>query len=132
MQRSFTRKLFNCCNLVYKSYGDMLTYFLRKLELRRIYADLIYMIKLIHNNISSSLINVFKFNNQVHRRETRGHRYKLFFNHSNKLVFSKFFTNRLVPIRNHLPDSCFNGGDTLSYFKNRLHNTDFSRFLYGH
>ena len=88
------------------------------------------MYKLIHNNISSSLINVFKFNNQVHYRETRGHRYKLFFNRSNKLVFSQLFTNHTVPIWNHLPDSCFNG-DTLFYFKNQLHNTDFSRFLYG-
>ena len=99
VQRSFTRKLFYCCNLVYKSYDDRLTYLgLQRLELRLIYADLIYMFKLIYNNISSSLINVFKFNNQVHRRETRGHRYKLFFNRSNKLVFSKFFTNRIVPI----------------------------------
>ena len=89
------------------------------------------MFKLIHNNISSSLINIFKFNNQVHRRETRGHRYKLFFNRSNKLVFSKFFINRIVPIWNHLPDSCFYG-NTVFYFKSQLHNTDFSRFLYGH
>ena len=74
VQRSFTRKLFHCCNLVNKSYDDRLTYLgLQRLELRRIYADLIYMYKLIHNNISSSLINVFKFNNQVHCRETRGH-----------------------------------------------------------
>ena len=132
VQRSFTRKLFYCCNLVSKSFDDRLTYIgLQRLELRRIYADLIYMYKLIHNNISSSLINVFKFNNQVHCRETRGHRYKLFFNRSNKLVFCKFFTNRIVPIWNHLPVSCFNG-DTLFYFKNQLHNSDFSRFLYGH
>ena len=99
VQRSFTRKLFYCCNLVSKSYDDRLIYLgVQRLELRRIYADLIYMFKLIHNNISSSLINVFKFNNQVHCRETRGHRYKLFFNRSNKLVFSNFFTNRIVPI----------------------------------
>ena len=110
-----------------KSYNDGLTYL--GFELRRIYADLIYMFKTIQNNTSSSLINVFKFNNQVHCQETRGHRYKLFFN--NKLVFSNFFTNRIVPIWNHLSDCCFNG-DTLFYFKNQLHNTDLSRFLDGH
>ena len=104
---------------------------LQRLELRRIYADLIYIFKLVRNNISSSLINVFKFNNQVHYQATRGHRYKLFCNRSNKLVFSKFFTNRIVPIWNHLPVSCFNG-DTLFYFKKQLHSIDFSRFLYGH
>ena len=62
-------------------------------------------------------------------KQQRGHRYKLFLNRSKKLVFSKFFTNRIVPIWNHLPDSCFNG-DTLFYFKKQLHNTDFSLF-YG-
>ena len=87
------------------------------------------MHKLIHNNISSSRINVFKFNNQVHCRETRGHKYKLFFNRNNKLVFSNFFTNRIISIWNHLSDSCFNG-DTLFYFKNQLHNTDFSCFFF--
>ena len=98
VQRSFTRKLFYCCNLVSKSYDDRLTYLgLQRLELRRIYADLIYMYKLIHDNISSSLIKVFKFNNQVHCRETRGHRYKLFFNRSNKLVFSNFFYKSYSP-----------------------------------
>ena len=67
VQRSFTRKLFYCCNLLSKSYDDRLTYLgLQRLELRLIYADLIYMYKLIHNNIFSSLINVFKFNNHVH------------------------------------------------------------------
>ena len=132
VQRSFTRKLFYCCNLVSKSYDDRLTYLgLQRLNLHPIYADLKYMYKLIHNNISLSLINVFKFNNQVHCRERRGHRYKLFFNRSNKLIFSKFVTNRIVSIWNHLPDSCFNG-DTLFYFKNQLHNADFSRFLYSH
>ena len=114
VQHFYTRKLFYCCNLVNKSYDDRLTYLgLKRLELRRIYADLIYMFKLIHNNISSSLINVFKFYNQVHCRETRGHRYKLFFNRSNKLVLSKFFIDRVVPIWNHLPDSYFKGNTIL-------------------
>ena len=46
-------------------------------------------------------------------------------------IFIYIFTNRIVLIWNHLPDRCFNG-DTLFYFKNQLHNTHFSRFLYGH
>ena len=76
VQRSFTRKLFYCCNLVSTNYDNRLTYLgLQRLELRSIYADLIYWFKLIHNNISPSLISVFKFNNQVHCRATRGHRY---------------------------------------------------------
>ena len=100
------------------SYDDRLTYLgLQRHELCRIYADLMYTFKLIYNNISSSLINVFKFNNQVYCRETRAHRYKLLLNRSNKLVFSNYFANRIVPIWNHLPGSCFNG-DTLFYFKN--------------
>ena len=74
VQRSFTRKLVYCCNLASTSYDDRLTYLgLQRLELRRIYADLIHMFKLIHNNISSSLINAFKFNNQVHCRVIKRH-----------------------------------------------------------
>ena len=131
VQRSFTLKLFYCCNLMSTRCDDRLTHLgLQKLELSRIYAELIYMFKLIHNNISSSLINVFKFNNQVLCQTTREHRYELFLNRSNKLVFNKFVTNRIVPIWNHLPDSCFNG-DTLFYIKKQLHNTDFSCLLYG-
>ena len=132
VHRSFTRKLFYCCNLVSKSYDDRLTYLgLQRLELRRIYDDLIYRFKLIHNNISSSLINVFKCNNQVHCRETREHRCKLFLIVVISWFSAIFFTNRIVSIWNYLPDSCFNG-DTLFYFKNQLHNTDFSHFLYSH
>ena len=60
VQRSFTRKLFYCCNLVSKSYDDRLTYLgLQRLEFRRIYADLIFMYKLIHNNIFSHLLLMF-------------------------------------------------------------------------
>ena len=83
------------------------------------------MFKLINNNISSSLINVFKFNNQVNCRETSVHRYFLI------VIISWFPANFLqivVPIWNHLPNSCFDG-DTLFYFKNQLHNADFSRFF---
>ena len=60
VQRSFTRKLFDCCNLVSKSYDDRLTYLgLQRLELRRIYADLIHMFKLIYNNIFLSHTSMF-------------------------------------------------------------------------
>ena len=47
------------------------------------------------------------------------------------MIIIKFFANRIVPIWNHLTDSCFNG-DTLFYFKYQLHKADFSRFSYGH
>ena len=101
VQRSLTRKLFYCCHLESTSYDHRLTYSgLQRLELRCIYAD---MFKLIYNNVSTSLINVFKLNNQVHCQATRRHRYKLFINRSNKLVFNNFFTNCIVPIWNHLP-----------------------------
>ena len=50
------------------------------------------------------------------------------FYRSNKLVFSNFFTKRIVPIWNHLSDSCFNG-DALFFLNMQLHNTDLSRFF---
>ena len=65
--------------------------------MRRLHADLIMMYKLIHNIVSSSLTNVLHFTNDA---RTRGHRYKLYINRCNKLVFKSFFINRVVPAWN--------------------------------
>ena len=131
MQRSFTRKLVYCCNLVSKSCDDRLTYLgLQRLELRRIYTDLIYMFKLIHNNIFPHLLSMFSnliIRFIVEKQEDTESDTNCFL----IVVISWFSAIFLkISIWNHLPDSCFNG-DTLFYIKNQLHNTDFSRFLYG-
>jgi hypothetical protein len=129
VQRTFTRKLFHYCHLQPVSYDDRLTFLgLQRLELRRIYTDLIFMFKLTHNIIPNcSLTRMLCFANHVH---TRGHRYKLFFNRSNKLIFSNYFINRVTPIWNYLSDNCFTP-DNLLCFKHKLCSVDFTCFLKG-
>ena len=86
VQRSFTRRLFRRCRLPQCSYKDRLAYLnLPTLELRRIYSDLIFMFKLTHGLISTSLINAL---NYAKCDSTRGHSYKLFINRYNKPVLS--------------------------------------------
>ena len=90
VQRAFTCNVFKRCQLQPASYNDRLAYLgLERLELRRIHADLIYMFKLTHNIVLSSLAQSLHLNSSI----TRGHDFKLFINRCNKIVFSAYFTN---------------------------------------
>ena len=89
VQRAFTRNVFKRCHLPSASYNDRLAYLgLERLELRRINADLIYMFKLTHNIVLSSLAQSLHFNNSI----TRGHDFELFINRCNKIVLNAYFT----------------------------------------
>jgi hypothetical protein len=127
VQRTFTRKLFYFCHLSPYSYDERLAFLgMQRLELRRIHADLIFMFKLTHNLILSSLTNLICYSSS----RTRGHRYKLFICRTNKLVLSTCFINRVSPIWNALPDVCFDV-DVLSAFKRKILNVDFTNFIKG-
>ena len=91
---------------------------LKRLDIRRIYADLVFLFKLLHRTVSCNLLDHFNLATGV-CTVTRGLRYKLTTTRINKLVFSTYFTNREVPLWNYLPDSCFIP-DVLCSFKNRL------------
>ena len=78
------------------------------------------------NIVFSSLAQSLHFNNII----TRGHDFKLFINRCNKIVFSAYFANRVVPMWNSLPYDCFTV-NSLTCFKRRLHNVDFSYLLKG-
>ena len=128
VQRSFTRNVFLICYLRYTCCDERLEFLgLKRLELRRIYADLMFLFKLLHRTLSCNLLDHINLATGV-CTVTRGHRYKLTTTRTNKLVFSTYFTNRIVPI--YLPDNCFIP-DVLCSFKNKLKNIDFSRFLRG-
>ena len=127
VQRAFTRNVFKRCQLQLASYNDRLAYLgLERLELHRIHTDLIYMFKLTHNIVLSSLAQTLHFNNSI----TRGHDFKLFINRCNKIVFSAYITNRIAPVWNSLPYDCFTV-NSLTYFKRCLYNTDLSHLLKG-
>ena len=130
VQRLFTRNVFLVCRLRYACYDERLEFLgLKRLELRRTYADLIFLFKLLHRTVSCNLLDHINLTAGV-CTVTRGHRYKLTTTRTNKLVFSTYFTNRVVPLWNYLPDNCFIP-DVLCSFKNKLKNIDFSRFLRG-
>ena len=108
-------------------YNDRLTYLgLERLKLRRIHADLIYMFKLMHNIVLSSLAKTLHFNNSI----TREHDLKLFINRCSSIVFSAYFTNRVAPVWNGLPYDFFIV-NRFTCFKRRLYNINFSHLLKG-
>jgi hypothetical protein len=128
VQRTFTRKVFHLCHLPQTNYeGRLLHLGLQRLELRRIHNDLIFLFKIMHGTVHSKLRHVLHFANTVN---TRGHRHKLFITRTHKQVLSTFFVCRVSPIWNFLPDACFNVNQ-LDYFKRKLKEIDFSRFLKG-
>ena len=127
VQRTFTRSVYRRCHLQIRSYDERLAFLgLQRLELRRIHNDLIFMFKLTHNIISSTLTQHLHFNNN----STRGHRYKLFINHCKKSVLSTFFINRIAPLWNSLNQNCFSI-NTLSHFKRCINKHDFTNVLKG-
>jgi len=126
VQRAFTRRLFIYCRLSPVCYEDRLTYLgLQRLELRRIYADLTVMFKITHGMIASTLTPILRY---ALNKNTRGHKYKLFINRCNKLVFKNFFINRVAPLWNFLPNNCFTN-DTLYSFKSSIHTVNFDDYL---
>ena len=78
----------------------------------------------MHNIVLSRLAQTLHFNNSI----TRGHDFKLFINRCNKIVFSAYFTNRVATVWNDLPYDCFTV-NSLTCFKRRFYNTDFSYLL---
>ena len=127
-QRTFTRKLFYCCCLDPVSINDKLAFLgLQRLEMRRLYADLIMMYKLTHNIVFSSLTKVLHFTNDA---RIRGHRYKLYIKRFKKLLFKSFFIYRVVPARNSWPDECFEC-NSIQSFKYKLRHIDLSVFMKG-
>ena len=89
VQHTFTPRLFRKCHLQYATYDERLALLgLQKLHLRRLCADLVYMYKLLHGQISISLNTALSY---AKCSKTRGHKYKLFVCRCKKLVFSTFF-----------------------------------------
>ena len=126
IQRTLTCKLYWLCCLKVVLYGERLKFLsLQKLEVRRIYIDFIFMYTLKHNIVSSvCLKSIVHYSTYT---STRGHRYKMFIARTHKLVLSTFFCNRVAPIWNALPNTCFTM-DRMNVFKNKLHNVDLIQF----
>jgi ribonuclease P/MRP protein subunit RPP40 len=126
VQRNFTRKLFYLCNLPRVSYDERLVFLgLERLELRRLHADLLCLYKIVNGFVNCDVVHNLAYAKAVN---TRGHRFKLFVTRCNKLVFSSFFINRVIPVWNSLPDNCFNC-NTVYTFRSKICTIDFNQFL---
>ena len=96
------------CNLSPASYNKRLERLgFTQLELRLIHVNLILMFKISHSLIYSSLLHALHFACQWQGMATRGHRYQLMTESTNKLVLSSFFINRVTSMWNFLPNDCF-------------------------
>ena len=126
VQRAFNRKIFYLRHLPPVSCEDRLLHLgLQRLEIRRILSDLIFLFKIIHGLVHCKLHDSLLFSNSVRvGANTKGHKYNLFRTHSHKMVISNFFINRILPIWNGLPSSCFDI-DRLSDFRRKLSYVDF-------
>ena len=123
VQRKFTKRL---NGLQYLPYAERLHVTkLESLQDRRIKSDLILTYKILFNHVNISSEQFFKLNDTVHN--TRGHTYKLTVQPARIDVRKHFFSCRVVPIWNRLPD--FIDFSSLTNFKNSvrsLHFTDSS------
>jgi hypothetical protein len=123
VQRKFTKRI---PGLRHKSYGERLNDLsLDTLELRRLHKDVVLCYKIIHGLVDLDPQDFFTFSR---RDGGRGHNQKLFVPQTRLDCRKRFFSSRVVNIWNSLPQDVISS-PTLSLFKRRLADVDFSRFL---
>ena len=128
VQRVFTRKLFRLRKLASADYEHRLHFLgLQRLELRRIYFDLVMLYKITYGLVVSNLRNALQYTTYM---RTRGHCLKLYLPFVHKLVFSSFFINRVSHFWNSVHDSCFDV-KSLFGFKWKLYAINFSAIMKG-
>jgi len=124
VQRAFTKRL---KGLKLKSYNERLVSCnLPSLELRRLRNDLILCYKIIHKIIALDFNDFFEF--EVSKFNTRGHKFKLRLPKCNNNLRKFFFSIRIIPVWNGLPDLIVNSSSVL-VFKKLLNSVDLSKFL---
>jgi ribonuclease P/MRP protein subunit RPP40 len=86
------------------------------LQHRRRRGDLIWTYKILTNNESDELLNLFEFNTNIH---LRGHRFKLKIQNFKTSVRSHFLPNGVFSDWNALSDEIVNASNP-NIFKNKL------------
>jgi len=125
VQRTFTKRLTGMRSLSYDNRLKALG--LERLELRRLYIDLITCYKIIHGQISIPFDSFFEFSTH---RGTRGHPLKLFYPDPRVSVRAHCFPVRVIMLWNRLPVSVVLAENIL-LFKKLLRQTDFSYAMLG-
>ena len=125
VQRYFVKTMCRRANLPKSSYLERLRWInIETLEYRRVKFDLIFFFKILRGLIDLPFESMFSFYSSPY--QLRHHEYTLKTNiyHSNIRKF--FFSNRIVPIWNKLPESIVKSS-TLSEFKRKLNDIDLRR-----
>ena len=126
VQRYFTRRLFERCDVRYVMYTERLRYLkLEPLELRRIVFDLKMLFKICHNIVDLVFDEFFKYASSI--GVLRGHSYKLFKPFCRLDVRKYFFACRVVETWNELSQNTVNAA-SLNVFYNCLENTNLTKY----
>ena len=114
VQKRATRYAKDISSLHY--YDRLLRLNLPTLSYRRFRADMIMTYNIIHNNTNLDPHEFFQFHsNSI----TRGHNYKLFKPHAERLIRSNNFSIRVINHWNSLPPHIVNAS-SINFFKNKL------------
>ena len=123
IQRSFTKRLPGFAN---KSYAKRLHLLhLQNLEHRRLLFDLILCFNIVRGFTALSFNDFFSLSPNT---STRGHTFKLVVPIAKTNTRKYFFSSRIVPIWNSLPQQFVSASSTAK-FKSLITNHDFSFFL---
>mgnify|MGYP003449566479 FL=1 len=119
VQRKFTKRL---VGLQHLSYTERLQATqLESLQERRTKSDLIFTYKILFGQARVNTSDFFRLNLNTH--DTRGHSYRLTVPPVRIDVRKYFFSSRVVPIWNSLPD--YTDFSSLLRFKNCVHSMHF-------
>ena len=123
IQRKFTRHLCRKLNISYTDYSHRLQILnLESLEERRIKTDLTILYKILNDIIEIDFNDHFQFSSITKQYNLRGHSQKLLIpKFSKSSPRNNFFTNRIIPIWNKLPQEIVNS-QNLVKFKHHLKN----------
>ena len=101
---------------IYVPYHERLTYLnLPTLSYRRFRADMITTYNIFHNNVNLDSNEFFQLRvNSI----TRGHNYKIFKPHAQRLVRSHYFSHRVINHWNNLPCNVANATSTEEFKTN--------------
>ncbi len=120
VQRTFTRRLCQRCNIKFSSYKDRLEKLnLESLEVRRIKQDLVFLYKILHNYVDIDFDKYFQINHFSCSR-LRRHQFQIKRqNLAKTAVRNSFFSYRVIRYWNELPENVANS-PTLETFRYRL------------
>ena len=122
IQKRFTKRLCKKTNTKFSDYYDRLRLLkLETLEERRLKLDLITLFKILQDHIYIDFREDFFINLSTQQFNLRGHNQRLFISKFSGTIRQNFFTNRIIPLWNNLPETIVNSTN-LEIFKSKLRN----------